>query len=62
MALEMLCFLEPAVTDGTLSQDHDETRETARAREMKLGSQRMSHSSSKSVKVQNTTKIVKKKQ
>ena len=33
VAFEMLCFLEPAVTDGTLSQDHDETREAARIRE-----------------------------
>lgn len=33
VALKMLCFLEPAVTDGTLSQDHDETREAARMRE-----------------------------
>lgn len=24
MTLEMLCLLEPAVTDGTLSKDHDE--------------------------------------
>lgn len=30
MALEMLCFLEPAVTDGTLSQNHDGVRGSAR--------------------------------
>lgn len=30
VTLEMLCFLEPAVTDCTLSQHHDETRTIGR--------------------------------
>lgn len=30
MALEMLCFLEPAITDVALAQDHDGARGSAR--------------------------------
>lgn len=30
MTLEMLCLLEPAIADGTLSQDHDDSRDDAR--------------------------------